>query len=117
MRHLRSAGFTLTEVMYVVLIIGLLVAIIIPNFLKSRATAQKNSCIANLKAIDSAVQQWALDNKKVSTSTYALTSTSVLMYLRNSQLPMCPAGGTYKAAKNTQKSPTCSLSTSEGHSI
>ncbi|MFM8470514.1 MAG: competence type IV pilus major pilin ComGC [Limisphaerales bacterium] len=46
--------------MIVVAIIGLLAAIAIPNFVKARATAQKNSCVANLKQIDGAVQQWRL---------------------------------------------------------
>ena len=55
--------------MIVVAIIGLLATIAIPNFIKARATAQKNSCIANLKQIDGAAQQWALENKKAATAS------------------------------------------------
>jgi prepilin-type N-terminal cleavage/methylation domain-containing protein len=116
-RPYHKSAFTLTEIMYVVGVIGLLAAIAIPNFVKARDTAQRNTCIANLQKIDAAVQQWAIDNKKVSTSTYAFTSTTVLAYLRNSTLPLCPAGGTYKAAKNPLNSPTCSLSKKDGHSL
>ena len=50
--------------MIVVAIIGLLAAIAIPNFIKARTTAQKNSCINNLRQVDGAIQQWALENKK-----------------------------------------------------
>ena len=112
----KKAGFTLVEIMIVVAIIGLLAAIAIPNFVKARAMAQKNSCIANLKQIDGAVQQRALENKKAATDTYALTDTTVLAYLKGSLLPACPGGGAYTAGTTVSGSPTCSLS-ANGHTL
>jgi prepilin-type N-terminal cleavage/methylation domain-containing protein len=86
----RNSGFTLVEIMIVVAIIGLLAAIAIPNFIKARTTSQMNACINNLRQIDGAIQQWALENKKDSAAQPGFTDISG--YLKNSVI--CPAGGT-----------------------
>ena len=109
-----SSGFTLVEIMIVVAIIGLLAAIAIPNFVKARSNAQQKACIANLKQIDGAVQQWALENKKAATSTYSFTDTTLLAYLKGTTLPLCPASGSYTVGATVSSVPTCSIS---GHTF
>ena len=89
-RNSRNAGFTLVEIMIVVAIIGLLAAIAIPNFVRARTTSQQNACINNLRQIDGAIQQWALEQKKDPSATVA--ETDVTPYLKNSVV--CPSGGT-----------------------
>ena len=100
--------------MIVVAIIGLLATVAIPNFLKARIAAQKNSCIANLRMVDSTVQQWAVENRKQSTDAYALSDTTLLGYFKGSSMPYCPGGGTYSPGSEVALAPTCSFA-SLGH--
>jgi prepilin-type N-terminal cleavage/methylation domain-containing protein len=100
-------GFTLVEIMIVVAIIGMLAVVAIPNFVKARATAQKQVCINNLSKIKGAVQEWALENRKAPSDGISIEDCKP--YLSGSVT--CPAGGTTMAdsysVSDCQTDPTC----------
>lgn len=87
-------------------VLPMLLAIAIPNFVKARNTAMMNACISNLRQIDGMKQQWALENKKEATDTP--TQDDFKVYIKNNQFPICPEGGTYQI-NPVGKDPTCSI--------
>ncbi|MEJ5252861.1 MAG: prepilin-type N-terminal cleavage/methylation domain-containing protein [Chthonomonadetes bacterium] len=106
-------GFTLVEIMIVVLIIGILLAIAVPNFVNARDSSRAKACVANLKQIQAAKEQWAMDTNQPPTATPTqedLSPTYIKVW------PSCPAGGNYDNIGSLSENPTCS-SQLPGHSL
>lgn len=87
----KSGGFTLIEVMIVVLIIGLLATIAMPAFARARARARTNVCINNLRQIMSAIEQWAMEENANDGDAADGADYSAI----RGGFPVCPAGGEY----------------------
>ena len=64
-------GFTLVEIMIVVAIIAMLAAIAVPNFLRARKRSQATRVLEDLRMIDAAIDQYAIETNKVSGDTVA----------------------------------------------
>ena len=95
------AGFTLVEIMIVVAIIGVLAAIGIPSFLHARTRSQATACINNLRQIETAVQQVAIEKGKHvgDDVNYPDDITPYIKLNSDSSIPPCPAGGDYSLKK------------------
>lgn len=88
---------------YVLFIVAFAV-IAIPNFIAARMTPSQNSCVNNLRQLDGAKIQWALENHK--TTNDIPTFADVAPYMK---LPLlCPQGGTYTVGR-VDESPKCSF--------
>jgi competence protein ComGC len=83
----------------------LLLTIAVPNFIRAKHTAQKNFCINNLREIEGAKQNWALENNKQQTDA---PSENDLKAFLHHDFPKCPAGGTYSINPISER-PTCSV--------
>ncbi len=96
-----------------------LLAVVIPNVVKARRTPSTNACIANLKNIQGAIEQFAVEHKLTPTNRVTLDDISggADKYIKqsiNAELK-CPAGGTYSVT-TVGELPRCSTPTS-GHAL
>lgn len=92
MNRNKRKAFTLVEIMIVVLIIGILLAIAVPNFIKARQSSRLQTVIGNLKQIESAKEQWAMETGQVST---AVPTQAQLVPDYMKTWPSGPVTGTY----------------------
>jgi prepilin-type N-terminal cleavage/methylation domain-containing protein len=122
MKSLKSLrrGFTLIEIMIVVLIIGILLAIAVPNFVKARESSRTKACVANLKQIQSAKEQWAMDTRSAGSVTpadAALFGTGA--YISGPATgPVCPANNATYTVNTVDANPTCSYAaTNTAHAL
>lgn len=106
-------GFTLVEIVLVVGIIGLVMAIGIPSFVKPREIARQNICIDNMRLLDTAKEIWALENLKNGADTPVATDLDI--YLKNGTFGLiCPSDSdktfiTSYTVNNVNKTPVCNI--------
>lgn len=114
MKRNNRRGFTLIEIMIVVMIIGILLAIAVPNFVRARETSRASTCAANLKQISGAKEQYAMENR-LGTGAAVTAANVAPNYIR--AMPTCPSSGTYTIAA-VGTNPSCSYAATDArHAI
>ena len=106
-------GFTLVEIMIVVAIIGIIIAIAVPAFLRARENSRGRACQENLTKIDGSKEQYALEFKLANGAAVTVAqlldpngSGAGTGYLKRE--PICPGGGSY-TINNVGTDPTCNI--------
>jgi prepilin-type N-terminal cleavage/methylation domain-containing protein len=104
---MNRRAFTVIEVMIVVLIIGILLMIAVPLFLRARERSQAKVCISALKEIEYAKELYA-DQNKLKSGDPCIIGDLWPEYIRGGSLPNCPGGGIYDV-RNIGESPMCTI--------
>lgn len=106
MKNQKKQGFTLVEIMIVVMIIGLLAAIALPSFQKARDEAREKSCINNMRLIEAAKDQYAIEANLASGD--AVSGDIINGYMKGGNYETCPSGGSY-TLNNVDNAVTCNI--------
>lgn len=117
MTETHRRAYTLVEIMIVVAIIAIILAISVQNYLKTGRVTAKNSCINNLKQIDGAIEQWAIDNTVLAgIQPTAEQEDEIYDYIDGGK-PDCPSKGAYSICPVGSKPQVRCSKEGEGHAL
>jgi len=118
-RHIcGDGGFTLVELMVVVLIIGILVAIGIPVFNSAEANAEKKACYGNQRTIEGAYQTYRADAAEADVEATFTDYASVMLALTPKYVkasPLCTTGGSYSLESANPTAAITLVCSASGH--
>lgn len=107
----RKAGFTVVEIMIVVMIIGLLATISYPSYETPRNIAQRAVCQNNLKLIAAEADLYIFENPGAT----ELTPEDLRDQFKNNTVPVCPSGGNYSL--DVDQDPFAFCDHGDGHEL
>lgn len=119
MLKITQKAFSLVELLIVIAILAVLLSVAVKNYFTMYRVSSKPLCISNLKTIDSAVEQWALDyGIQRGTVPDEAQKQEIYSYLKGEKALTCPGGGVYTfGAVGSREQISCSLADSEGHKL
>ena len=107
-----KGGTNIVPSLVVLVLVGAILTVFIPNFIKARSTRAASACINNLRQIDAAANEFALETGKRTGDKISFPNDLTPYIKLNSagKIPPCPNGGIYSISRVGDK-PTCSLGT------
>jgi hypothetical protein len=105
----KSCAVKIITILATCLLAGFNIVIVIPNFIRLRYETASNACINNLRQIESAKEQWKIENSKRDGD--GVIEADIKPYLANENLSKCPANGTNIIGR-IGEDPKCSVGNS-----
>ena len=103
----KLRAFTLVELMIVVLVLSIILAVAVPSWMSARERSREGVCHANLRMIEHAKEQFAMEGNKQTGDAVANTDIWPT-YMKARTFPQCPEAGTYTVG-SIGTEPTCSI--------
>lgn len=97
----NQSGFTLIELIMVIVILGILAAVAVPKFVDLSGNANASACKANQAAIESAAAIAYAENAASGSAAFPTDMLTSTAYYANGAVPTCPDAGTYTYSSTT----------------